>query len=74
MAIPSLAEGVLQERDCRIRSSHTMRQRRQRPEDRPAGAEVQRKREVLSELMEEHIKLKKNLGNSDRNVGSPVDP
>ena len=29
------------------------------------------KNDVLSELMEEHIKLKKNLGNSDLLLGSP---
>ena len=33
-----------------------------------------RKHEVLSELMEEHIKLKKCLGNSERRLGSPVHP
>jgi transposase len=32
---------------------------------------LQRKHEVLSELLEEHIKLKKSLGNSERIVGSP---
>ena len=32
---------------------------------------LQLKNEVLSELMEEHIKLKKVLGSSDRELGSP---
>src|SRR3954447_6327652 len=35
---------------------------------------LQRKNEVLSELMEEHIKLKKNLGSSEWSLGSPVHP
>jgi transposase len=35
---------------------------------------LQRKHEVLSELMEEHIKLKKNLGSSERDLGSPSNP
>ena len=35
---------------------------------------LQRKHEVLSELMEEHIKLKKSLGNSERSLGSPGHP
>ena len=36
--------------------------RRQGSEDRPLEQKLQRKNEVLSELMEEHIKLKKELG------------
>ena len=35
---------------------------------------LQRKHEVLSELMEEHVKLKKSLGSSEWEVGSPGDP
>jgi len=32
---------------------------------------LQRKHEVLSELMEEHVRLKKVLGRSERNLGAP---
>ena len=32
---------------------------------------LQTKNEVLSELMEEHVKLKKILGSSERGVGIP---
>ena len=32
---------------------------------------LQRKNEVVAELMEEHIQLKKSLGNSDQRLGSP---
>ena len=32
---------------------------------------LQRKNEVVAELMEEHIQLKKELGESDQGVGSP---
>src|SRR5271154_6076606 len=35
---------------------------------------LQRKHEVLSELMEEHIQLKKSLGSSERSLGSPACP
>jgi len=34
-------------------------------------AKLRRKDEVLSELMEEHVALKKVLGNSKRRLGSP---
>ena len=40
---------------------------------RPAR-QAQRKDEVVSELMEEHIKLKKSLGSSERSLGSPRHP
>jgi transposase len=32
---------------------------------------LQRKNEVVAELMEEHIQLKKSLGTSDQRLGSP---
>jgi hypothetical protein len=35
---------------------------------------LQRKEEVVAELMEEHIKLKKRLGSSERGLGSPRCP
>src|SRR3954468_14770603 len=35
---------------------------------------LQRKDGVLSELMEEHIKLKKSLGDSGRSLGPPAPP
>jgi hypothetical protein len=35
---------------------------------------LQRKNEVVAELMEEHIKLKKTLGSSERTLGSPRYP
>ena len=35
---------------------------------------LQRKHEVLSELMEEHVNLKKSLGNSEWSLGSPGHP
>jgi transposase-like protein len=35
---------------------------------------LQRKNEVVAELMEEHIKLKKSLGSSERSLGSPRRP
>ena len=34
-------------------------------------AKLRRKDEVLGELMEEHVALKKNLGNSEGRLGSP---
>jgi len=34
-------------------------------------AKLRNKNDVLSELMEEHVKLKKHLGNSDGVLGSP---
>jgi transposase len=35
---------------------------------------LQRKHEVLSDLIKEHVKLKKSLGSFERTVGSPGDP
>lgn len=35
---------------------------------------LQRKNEVLAELLEEHVQLKKSLGNSERSLGSPAHP
>ncbi len=35
---------------------------------------LQRKNEVVAELMEEHIQLKKSLGNSDQRLGFPRRP
>ncbi len=37
-------------------------------------AKLQRKNEVMAELLEEHTQLKKNLGNSKRRLGSPRCP
>ena len=37
-------------------------------------AKLQRKNAVVAELMEEHIQLKKGLGNSDQGLGSPRRP
>ena len=34
-------------------------------------AKLSRKNEVVAELMEAHVQLKKNLGNSKRKLGSP---
>ena len=49
------------------RASHLEEERRiQQLEEK-----LRRKHEVLSELMEEHIKLKKNLGSFNWRLGSP---
>jgi len=36
------------------------------------GAKLTRKDEVIAEIMEEHIALKKSLGNTDGQLGFPV--
>jgi len=47
------------------------KQRAEERRIRELEEKLRRKHEVLSELLEEHIQLKKNLGSSERRLGSP---
>ena len=52
------------------RRSKTLKDAKQRKIEQ-LEAKLLRKNEVLSELMEEHIQLKKSLGNPERMLGPP---
>ena len=52
-----------------IQGKDTKRKETQRIEQ--LEDKLRRKHEVLSELMEEHVRIKKNLGSFNRRLGSP---